>query len=709
MSNQIARYRYRSSWILAVTMAAVLVLVPQVCADLDINAVAGQVKIDGSYAASGTNIRVRDTSNGATVTTQVDGPNIPTFLRGEGRYDTGDVPAFNTGDWVIVSVDESGIKGEESKQLSAGTTTVNLEATTERRPRISSIPRQRGEEDRPWQLDLDPYISDPDTPKNQLEVTVHNSYVDVDGHTLTFLYPEGITHDTVVVYVTDSSFTTSGQIAVTVEPVNDPPSIADLPTIILHEGSESHLDLCEYAEDPDHDTASLEWHVSESELVHVALDGSDLALTANISSYGTDRLTITVSDPEGLSTSASLEIEVEANLTALVDYYESQISELQKIIEEISSENDELKMNLSDQTLRVSTLESSNLALEDQLREKTAEVQDLRVELEDAEETRVDQGEEIAALKISNFNLTSRVERLMSSLDEMKSSYDDVVANLSMVDYQYSSRVAQLEQAVWDIGAELNSSISGLALKDDVIANLEEENRELEGLVIERNQSIERLEITSSLLEDRVKGLNRSLESERAALKESESNLNSSLEQITLLRAQLEDADDEIERLSERNLSPRANGTESDFSNLRSTFARAADATRRGSDMITDGFNRAIIILVLLAFTIVGTISVVSRTDWFKSARTKGFRMQMDGIKKGLRGLRRVPLGPSSSRKSVSGVSSKAEESATVAGKVPEDFDLEGLSRADREYVEGLIKLGYTKEARDEIRRKTHR
>jgi hypothetical protein len=46
-----------------------LVLTPHAYADLDINAVAGQVRIDGSYAASGTAISIRDTTTGATVTT----------------------------------------------------------------------------------------------------------------------------------------------------------------------------------------------------------------------------------------------------------------------------------------------------------------------------------------------------------------------------------------------------------------------------------------------------------------------------------------------------------------------------------------------------------------------------------------------------------------------------------------------------------------
>jgi hypothetical protein len=603
---------------------------------------------------------------------------------------------------VTVSVGESGIKGEASGQLTAGTTTVNLEAMTERRPRISTIPEQRGEEDRPWQLDLDPYISDPDTPNNRLEVTVHNSHVEVHGHTLTFLYPEGITQDTVVVYVTDSSLSTRGQIAVTVEPVNDPPSIFDLPRVVLNEGSESHLDLGEYAEDPDHDIPSLAWHVSDSELVHVEVDGSEVTLTANGSRYGTDRLTITVTDPEGLSTTATMEIEVEANLTALVDHYESAISELQATIEGISGENDRLKRDLS-------ALELSNLALEAQLRERTEEVQDLMVELEESERRRVEQEDEITALRLSNGNLTSRLEMLLCSLREINSSYGDLVTNLSLTEYEYSSRISELERALRDIGAELNRSSRSLALKEELIASLEEEKMELEELACRRNRTVEGLEAAYSLLQDTVKRLNRSLESERQALWESEMELNASLEQVALLRSELRNADEEIERLSEANLSSPTNLTESDFSSLRSTFARAADVTRRGSDMITDGFNRAVIVLVLLAITIVGTISLVSRTDWFASARSRGFRGQLPGVRTRLRGLTGSFPGPSHLRRWLSRARPDAGESATGDGMETPDLSLQGLSGADREYVEGLIKLGYTKEARDEIRRRTQR
>ena len=171
----------------------VLVFLPTpVWSDLDVNAVAGTVLIDGSPAPSGTIVLVNDITVGYSVTTRVDGSNVPPFERGQGKFDTGDVPQFNTGDLVIVSVQDSYVTGSTSARLSAGTTSVTVRVSRNLPPVIADIPEQTGLEDCPWELDLDIYISDPDTPVSALFVQEDSQYASLQGHTLIFLYPEGV-------------------------------------------------------------------------------------------------------------------------------------------------------------------------------------------------------------------------------------------------------------------------------------------------------------------------------------------------------------------------------------------------------------------------------------------------------------------------------------------------------------------------------------
>ena len=165
-------------------------------------------------APAGTVIRVQDTTTGHVTSTTVDGPNIPPFQRGQGRFDTGDVPQFNTGDNVIVAFGAYDITGQVQATLVAGTTAVSLSGTRNHAPSVGAMPAQSGTEDVAWELDLDPYIYDPDTPKGSLVVDVNNPRVTVAGPVLTFLYPEGYTQETVLVYVADGTSTATGMIQV---------------------------------------------------------------------------------------------------------------------------------------------------------------------------------------------------------------------------------------------------------------------------------------------------------------------------------------------------------------------------------------------------------------------------------------------------------------------------------------------------------------
>ena len=100
-------------------------------ADFDVNAIAGRVLLDGEAAPSGTMINITNEDKGISVLAAVDGPNLPPFVWGMGRYDTGDIPQFDSGDTVAIG----GIHGQlgtASATLVGGTTMVNLSLTTVR-------------------------------------------------------------------------------------------------------------------------------------------------------------------------------------------------------------------------------------------------------------------------------------------------------------------------------------------------------------------------------------------------------------------------------------------------------------------------------------------------------------------------------------------------------------------------------------------------
>lgn len=196
---------------------------------------------------------------------------------------------------------------------------VSVEEPVSSPPTIAEIPLQNGLEDVLWELDVDPYISDPDTAESELRVYVSSEYVNVRGHSLTFLYPEGIVRDEVLVHVDDGTTTVKGIIDVTVTPVNDPPVLGEIIGITVTEGETTSLDLAPLVKDPDDEPQTLEWDVHGAESVKAWFEESSLLVSAPHGSAGTDAILLTVSDSGGLSDSQSVAIQVEANLTALVE------------------------------------------------------------------------------------------------------------------------------------------------------------------------------------------------------------------------------------------------------------------------------------------------------------------------------------------------------------------------------------------------------
>jgi len=118
-------------------------------------------------------------------------------------------------------------------------------------PSVDRIPDQRGVEDVPWILDLREYVHDVDSPLEAITVTTSSSYIIITGLEVRMLYPDGVTEDMVYLTVTDGEGGTVTELHVTIEPVNDPPVIEELPRVTVKEDESFSLDIGESISDVD--------------------------------------------------------------------------------------------------------------------------------------------------------------------------------------------------------------------------------------------------------------------------------------------------------------------------------------------------------------------------------------------------------------------------------------------------------------------------
>jgi hypothetical protein len=131
-------------------------------------------------------------------------------------------------------------------------TEIRITVTSVNDPPIwATVPDVETTEDEPFTFDLEPYLSDPDTPISGLVVTENSSYATITGNELELLYPNGVLGDVINLTVTDGESETSTEIHVNVIPVHDPPVVAPIPDQELLEDVPFDLDLGAFISDVD--------------------------------------------------------------------------------------------------------------------------------------------------------------------------------------------------------------------------------------------------------------------------------------------------------------------------------------------------------------------------------------------------------------------------------------------------------------------------
>ncbi|MGM0510676.1 MAG: DNRLRE domain-containing protein [Thermoplasmatota archaeon] len=192
-------------------------------------------------------------------------------------------------------------------------------------------------EDVDYVLDMSAYASDIDNDLEELTFETNSSYAAVDGHNITFNYPNGVLSEIVNITTEDpDGLSDHRMVQVTVEPVNNPPFLSGVPDIQCNEGEDYELDMTSYVSDIDNDLEELTFDTDSS---YATINGTQIVFhyTGGITE---EVVNITVEDPGGLSDYAVIQVTV--NLSAEypdVESYEptgSGVSPYENIVVEFS-------------------------------------------------------------------------------------------------------------------------------------------------------------------------------------------------------------------------------------------------------------------------------------------------------------------------------------------------------------------------------------
>jgi len=180
-------------------------------------------------------------------------------------------------------------------------------------PVWSVVPDLRVRFDTPFSFNLDPYISDPDTPPSDLVVAASDAtHAIVSGHLLTLTYPWVLngTVQSLVLSLSDGLFTVNRTVSVAIGADWPPIIVAKMPDISFHEGTTDRgaYRLSDYFADPDGNL--LFWTVGNSRIgVTIQANGS-VDLTSAVGWWGTEAVTFRATDSQGALQEDTVRIKV---------------------------------------------------------------------------------------------------------------------------------------------------------------------------------------------------------------------------------------------------------------------------------------------------------------------------------------------------------------------------------------------------------------
>jgi hypothetical protein len=168
-------------------------------------------------------------------------------------------------------------------------------------PTLGPVPDLRVHYDEPYLFNLEPYLSDPDTPVVQINCTTSSPYITVSLHLLRLLYPATLngTVQAVTIWASDGASTVSRGIRVTVGDDHPPLLVAKLPdrTFLEDTAQRAAYNLSAFFDDPD--SGQLFWS-SGNRSVYVGIDAwGSVDLRSARDWFGTERVTFRAVDSLG--------------------------------------------------------------------------------------------------------------------------------------------------------------------------------------------------------------------------------------------------------------------------------------------------------------------------------------------------------------------------------------------------------------------------
>ena len=194
-------------------------------------------------------------------------------------------------------------------------------------PVVSNIPNQTVNERQTFAtISLDNYVADPDNPDNgitwtysgntQLTVNINSSRV----ATIVIPNPDWNGSETITFTATDpGGLSDSDPATFTVNAVNDPPVVSNIPNQTINEGqSFATIALDNYVADPDNPDNGITWTYSGNTQLTVNINASRIAtiVIPNSNWNGSETITFTATDQDGLSDSdpATFTVTPDSNL-----------------------------------------------------------------------------------------------------------------------------------------------------------------------------------------------------------------------------------------------------------------------------------------------------------------------------------------------------------------------------------------------------------
>ena len=183
-------------------------------------------------------------------------------------------------------------------------------------PRLIAIPEVAFPEDESETVRLYPFVTDVDNSNGQLQWrTSGHQHVRVaiseGGRAVFSAEQDWFGGEVVNLTVTDpGGLSDTKTIMVTVGPVNDLPQIADIPDQTIEEDGSTTLELAPFVTDPDNDPATMRWAPTGGEHVRVTVNRGIASISAEPNWHGTERITMTTTDPGGLSNRKIMRVTV---------------------------------------------------------------------------------------------------------------------------------------------------------------------------------------------------------------------------------------------------------------------------------------------------------------------------------------------------------------------------------------------------------------